>query len=291
MKKTKDISGNKYNHLTVIKIMGRDSTNKITWQCQCDCGNITTVTGLNLKNGTSKSCGCLKHKQRYNDLVGLRFGRLVVMEIYKIKNEIVFWNCVCDCGKNNIVTTGHLKSGHTQSCGCLMREKSREKAYKNLSGKKENHPRWNKKLTDDDRKYRRNNTWLLKKWAESVYLRDSYTCIKCGSPDKIQAHHLYSFSRVKERQFDISNGVSLCKKCHREFHSIYGITKFYRSDFFNYIGLPDPGDFTILKIDDRTKFYFNLLKNAGEKDKSKEIEDLKKAIKYIEFEIERLEKL
>ena len=29
------------------------------------------------------------------------------------------WLCKCNCGNETIVTTSHLKSGHTISCGCL----------------------------------------------------------------------------------------------------------------------------------------------------------------------------
>ena len=30
-----------------------------------------------------------------------------------------FWVCKCDCGNETIVQSNHLRSGHTQSCGCL----------------------------------------------------------------------------------------------------------------------------------------------------------------------------
>jgi len=56
-----DITGQKFNMLTVLEHAGRDSTNKTQWLCQCDCGNIKVITGLNLKNSNSKSCGCKKH--------------------------------------------------------------------------------------------------------------------------------------------------------------------------------------------------------------------------------------
>jgi hypothetical protein len=53
-----DISGQKFNHLTVIE---RDkSRHKTFWKCLCDCGNETSVEGWNLRNSNVKSCGCLK---------------------------------------------------------------------------------------------------------------------------------------------------------------------------------------------------------------------------------------
>lgn len=51
--------GKVFGRLTVIqageKIKGRD-----TWLCKCECGNEVTVYGKNLRNGTTKSCGCLR---------------------------------------------------------------------------------------------------------------------------------------------------------------------------------------------------------------------------------------
>ena len=34
----------------------------------------------------------------------------------------VRWICQCDCGNTTRVPSGHLKSGHTKSCGCLVRD-------------------------------------------------------------------------------------------------------------------------------------------------------------------------
>lgn len=43
------------------------------------------------------------------------------------------WLCLCDCGKTSKVTTTHLKTGHTKSCGCMERkthDMSHSKPYK-----------------------------------------------------------------------------------------------------------------------------------------------------------------
>lgn len=61
-----------------------------------------------------------------HNLVGRRYGRLTVSGSptrgsHTIKRK---WPCTCDCGNTVEVTTDHLRSGHTQSCGCWMRERS-----------------------------------------------------------------------------------------------------------------------------------------------------------------------
>jgi hypothetical protein len=58
------------------------------------------------------------------DLTGKKFGRLTVIKKCDSKGRKVMWECVCDCGKLTSTTTSHLTSGHTQSCGCLQREKT-----------------------------------------------------------------------------------------------------------------------------------------------------------------------
>jgi transcription elongation factor Elf1 len=60
------------------------------------------------------------------DLVGEKFGRLVVKRLAKMHNRKAFWECVCDCGKKVIVSGSHLKSGHSESCGCLQSDIARQ---------------------------------------------------------------------------------------------------------------------------------------------------------------------
>ena len=59
MGKFVDISGMKFGRLTVIdRAPNRDKTTM--WNCECECSNKTVVPGGDLKNGTTKSCGCLQ---------------------------------------------------------------------------------------------------------------------------------------------------------------------------------------------------------------------------------------
>ena len=59
MGKFVDLTGKRFGRLIVLKRNGLAKDKCILWECQCDCGNITLVRGNNLKNGTTKSCGCL----------------------------------------------------------------------------------------------------------------------------------------------------------------------------------------------------------------------------------------
>lgn len=54
-----DISGSKYGDLLVVERVPRQLGDTHTkWQCQCDCGNTTVATYINLKSGNTTSCGC-----------------------------------------------------------------------------------------------------------------------------------------------------------------------------------------------------------------------------------------
>ena len=55
-----DLTGKKYNHLTVVRRVENSENGVARWECLCDCGNTTIVRGKNLKNGSVKSCGCLR---------------------------------------------------------------------------------------------------------------------------------------------------------------------------------------------------------------------------------------
>lgn len=62
---------------------------------------------------------------RLIDLTSKHFGRLfVIRRVNSDQWGSSFWLCKCNCGSNQetIVSSGHLRNGHTQSCGCLQKE-------------------------------------------------------------------------------------------------------------------------------------------------------------------------
>lgn len=61
------------------------------------------------------------------DLTGQRYGKLTATFFAgKNKHGQTQWLCRCDCGYKTVVTTGHLRSGHTKSCGCAAIETARK---------------------------------------------------------------------------------------------------------------------------------------------------------------------
>lgn len=72
----------------------------------------------------------MPYKQAPN-LIGQRFNRLLVVKRNgSSKAKKALWLCYCDCGGSASVITHDLLSGHSQSCGCIGREKTRERSLK-----------------------------------------------------------------------------------------------------------------------------------------------------------------
>ena len=70
------------------------------------------------------------------DISGNRYGRLVAVE-YAGKNRQgkSIWKCKCDCGNEKNITASDLSSGRVNSCGCLRKEVTAKKNFKDLTGK------------------------------------------------------------------------------------------------------------------------------------------------------------
>ena len=75
------------------------------------------------------------------DLTGQIFGRLTVLGradnyVTPSGHERVQWQCKCECGKGVIVLGNNLKTGRTQSCGCLQAELTSTRKLTDLSGQR-----------------------------------------------------------------------------------------------------------------------------------------------------------
>lgn len=111
----RNLLGQRFGMLEVIKRDGAMPDGEATWICKCDCGNTKSIRGSVLvrKNGT-KSCGCLMGNPI--DLSGKRYGALTVIKKSENKGNKTMWICKCDCGNEAVVSGGNLQSGHTRNC-------------------------------------------------------------------------------------------------------------------------------------------------------------------------------
>lgn len=55
-----DETGNRYGRLLVLRHVGSSKCGNAEWLCRCDCGKEKIIRGGGLRNGGTKSCGCLQ---------------------------------------------------------------------------------------------------------------------------------------------------------------------------------------------------------------------------------------
>lgn len=214
-RKSAIIAGNTYGQLTTIRPTDERKWGNVVWECECSCGKKHFADAGNLRRGNIKSCGC-SVTDRAN-VRGKKFNRIVPIELVRRRGkERIYWKCLCECGNETIVQTSDIVSGRIKSCGCLQSEL--------VTGP--NSRFYNPGLTAEDRLI--NNRYVSSKenvsrWRKHVYEKDGYACQKCGvRGGELNAHHMDAWHWCKERRFDISNGVTLCVRCHKQFHYTYG---------------------------------------------------------------------
>lgn len=59
-----DLTGKRFERLTVLHRAEMEDNGIPRWVCRCDCGNVFTVFGSNLRNGHTTSCGCYREEVR-----------------------------------------------------------------------------------------------------------------------------------------------------------------------------------------------------------------------------------
>ena len=136
------------------------------------------------------------------------------------------------CGKKFYAKPSNVKRGKDKFCS--------RKCYgiwrsKNICG--ENHPRWKGGINSILQQIRHSEKYL--KWRSDVFIRDNFICQKCNNRSSqghsviLESHHKIPFYKLIEEVknylpllnlydgamayiplWDISNGVTLCRKCH-----------------------------------------------------------------------------
>ena len=158
------------------------------------------------------------------NLVGERFGRLAIIAPAESKHNRTRWVCQCDCGKQCIATGHSLRSGKKQSCNCLRRDVSRQKAAVMSA---------NNTLADGEASF--NLLYATYRWQankrslpfelskESFKLLTSGECVYCGK-DPAQIYSgascktAYTYNGIDRKNnqlgYTLENSVSCCGVCN-----------------------------------------------------------------------------
>jgi len=184
------------------------------------CGKEFKTSGNKDRNSVvccSRKCSSIyrrteEYQNKMNKYVGERWWSKPLLE----KNKKI---CVI-CGKEYRVR-GKKRRNNSKTCSgkCYGIWRSQ-----NFIGK--NHPRF----TDYGNEIGRlRGTLQYDEWRKKVYRKNGWICQQCGKHCKhdIVAHHIKSFKDFPSLRFDVDNGITLCRSCHKKIHVEIGSkTKF-----------------------------------------------------------------
>lgn len=235
-----NLIGLKYGRLLVIDY----SYNKkdiAFWKTLCDCGNEKISSGPELKRGNTKSCGCLLtingFLRRKKKVEKIKKGETVFCHTCKVPfykpncfignknycsknchhkgmNKKVSLSCL-ECGCDYLVTQSFYKIRGSKYCSRKCTRIARSKAQSGC-----NSHLWKGGVSYEGKRIRKGVEWKM--WRESVFERDKYTCQDCGAKSgkgcqvELHPHHIKQFALYPELRFDINNGITLCKECHKK---------------------------------------------------------------------------
>jgi len=143
--------------------------------------------------------------------------KLKIGEAHKGKGEKFIKYCEV-CGKKFYVVKSRFKK--RRFCSKICRGKI-----------KEEQSNWKGGITPLRHSIRTN--FKSRQWRSDVFTRDNFTCQECGQVGgKLNAHHIKSFSSIIQKYeittleealqceelWNINNGITLCKKCHKKIH-------------------------------------------------------------------------
>lgn len=98
----KNLAGQRFGRLLVIKLAYQNRRGATFWLCRCDCGNKKIIKGNSLKRGT-KSCGCLhveRNKRQTNENHPNYKDGKTTKKIHNLKEKIRKRDKICqECGK------------------------------------------------------------------------------------------------------------------------------------------------------------------------------------------------
>ena len=207
------------------------------------------------------------------DLSSQRFGMLVVQRhAGRDATGKTQWLCLCDCGATRPVTALNLKSGNTKSCGCLRNRRGADS------------PRT---VTDPARiKERKRSFAAQRAWRSRIVGRDP-RCLKCGSTDRLHAHHLEGYASNPQKREHPDNGATMCSACHMDFHVRYGRRSgFSHANFCEFVAGIDEAPPSVGAPVELDGDALNVIKYVTRwKDKGG-VADLEKAKHYIDLLIE-----
>lgn len=191
-------------------------------QCSNEHKNKMMATGKTLHNKICPICKESYKTTKKNQICCSKYCRGI-----QDRNRVEF-NCDI-CGKIfSKIRAEYLKTTN-HYCSRECKHKGNAKHY---SGK--NNPNY-KHGKSDKWGYSNRNKDGYRPWRSRVLKRDNHECQICNSQYKVVVHHLDGYNWCVERRTDETNGITLCKYHHKDFHDMYGWRDNTEKQFKEYI--------------------------------------------------------
>lgn len=122
------IVGKKYGRLTILhRIDSKAKHLKVLVKCECGLEKITDWQSL--KNGSTKSCGCLRNEilaanRKLIPTIGAKYNRWTIVKESDMVCGDTYVLAQCDCGIERLLSLSAIICGGSKSCGCLRRERT-----------------------------------------------------------------------------------------------------------------------------------------------------------------------
>lgn len=203
----------KINEMIFIEDVKSSSNNRKA-KFKCVCANVFIATISDIKRNQTKSCGCQYYRKKGIEII----------------------KCACGCGNNldyldrkgrkKMFIHGHNKGHsipHTKDSVIKMSlanigKKIPKEVRLKMGSKKEKNSNWKGGVTSTNELIRK--SYEYKEWRQEVFKRDNYTCISCLEKEKVsgklEADHIMPFAYFPELRFNLDNGRTLCKDCHKK---------------------------------------------------------------------------
>ena len=198
MGKVKDLTGQRFGRLTVIKRVENNRHGKAQWLCKCDCGNETTVIGSGLINGNTKSCGCY-NRERVSET---HKGKIVTEETRKKQSQARKGKY---CGEDNPFYGKHHSEETKARISETQKELAQQESYVNPFKDKHHTEEIKQKMSDAQKALYENgyvNPMCGKHHNETTKQKISEKQKQCWDKEE------YRQSRIGENSQSWKGGIS-----------------------------------------------------------------------------------